>query len=192
MKKNTIRLYYTLMVIGGLMGAIASFMQLIEKIHILKNPSSNLICNINEVINCTNVLNAPQSSVFGFPNAMMSLVLFVLFFSIGLVGISGGNISKWLKNIIFFLSLFTLGFGSWFLWQSTFVIGSICLYCIVNFLGLILVNLGLFRVIIVEYRNKTSHNKLTDSIVGYNLDFIFWGLYCLLVLSTIYFKLGLN
>lgn len=192
MKKNTIRLYYTFMIIGGLMGAVASFMQLIEKIHILKNPSSNLICNINEVINCTNVLNAPQSSVFGFPNAMMSLVLFVLFFSIGLVGISNGNISKWLKNIIFFLSLFTLGFGSWFLWQSTFVIGSICLYCIVNFLGLILVNLGLFRVIVVEYRNIASHNKLIDSIVGYNLDFIFWGLYCLMVLSIIYFKLGLN
>lgn len=185
------KLYYYLITIGGLMGGLASFMQLIEKIHILKNPQINLLCNVNEVVNCTNVLSAPQSAVFGFPNSMMSLVLFVIFFTIGLVGISGGKVSKISLKIIFILSLFTLGFGSWFLWQSTFVIGAICLYCIANFFGLILINAGLARINYFERNNNKSKNILPDKIMANNYDYLLWGLYSLAVLATIYIKLGL-
>ncbi len=150
-----------------------------------------MFCNVNEIVNCTNVLSAPQSAVFGFPNSMMSLVLFVIFFSIGLVGISDGKVSKGMLKIILVLSLFTLGFGSWFLWQSTFVIGSICLYCIANFFGLIIINVGLLRINYFESNNNRSKNSIFDNIIANNYDYFLWGLYSLVVLTTIYIKLGL-
>lgn len=174
------------------MGALASFMQLIEKLHLLKNPGVDLICNVNSVLNCTNVLNAPQSSVFGFPNAMMSLVLFVLFLSVGLIGLTGGTVSRGMRLAIQFLSLFTLVFGIWFLWQSTFNIGAICLYCIFNFAGLILINIGWLRI---NYRDAFKSKRITQKLeygVSNNFDLVGWGLLTLITLVTIYLKLGLG
>lgn len=186
------KIYYGLMVLGAVMGALASFMQLIEKLQLLKNPESNLLCNVNSVLNCTNVLNASQSSVFGFPNSMMSLVLFVLFLGVGLVGMTGGTVSRFTRLLIHFLSLFTLGFGMWFLWQSTFNIGAICLYCILNFAGLILINIGWLRINYVDaFRSKNITNKL-EYTVSNNFDLVGWGLLTLAVLVTIYLQLGMG
>lgn len=183
--------FYRLMVFGGVMGALASFMQLIEKIHLLKNPSVDLICNVNSVLNCTNVLNAPQSAVFGFPNAMMSLVLFVVFLSVGLVGLTGGTVSRGMRLATQFLSLFTLVFGVWFLWQSTYVIGAICLYCIFNFVGLVLINIAWVRVNHKDmFKSKSTNDKL-DKIVANNFDIVAWGVLTLAVLVNIYLKIAL-
>lgn len=179
------------MVFGGLLGGIASFMQLLEKLNLLKNPNVDLICNVNSVLNCTSVLNAWQSSVFGFPNSIMSLTLFIVFFTIGLVGSTGGVISRKLRLVIQFLSLFTLCFGTWFLWQSTFSIGAICLYCILNFAGLVLINLAWVRI---NYQDAFGSKSLTDKlnmVVSNNLDLAGWGLLSLMVLITIYLRLGL-
>lgn len=192
MNNKSLKIKYGLIVLGASMGAFASFMQLIEKLHLLKNPQANLLCNVNSVLNCTNVLNAPQSSVFGFPNAMMSLILFVLFLGVGLVGLTGGSVSRGMRIFVQLLSLFTLGFGLWFLWQSTYYIGAICLYCIANFIGLVLINMGWTRINYRDiFRSKNIKNKL-DYIVENNFDFVGWGFLTLLTLLTIYLKLGLN
>lgn len=186
------KIYYGLVVLGATMGALASFMQLIEKIQLLKNPESNLICNVNSVFNCTNVLNAPQSAVFGFPNSMMSLVLFILFLGVGLVGLTGGKISRGMRLFTQFLSIFTLGFGMWFLWQSTFNIGAICLYCLANFTGLILLNIGWLRINYSDIFKSKSITKNLEHTISNNLDLVGWGILTLTVLVTIYLKLGLG
>ena len=192
MNNKSLNIKYGLIVLGSSMGAFASFMQLIEKLQLLKNPQANLLCNVNSVLNCTNVLNAPQSSVFGFPNAMMSLILFVLFLGVGLVGLTGGLVSRGLRIFVQLLSLFTLGFGLWFLWQSTYNIGAICLYCISNFLGLVLINMEWMRINYQDiFRSKNIINKM-DYIVENNFDFVAWGFLTLLPLLTIYLRLGLN
>jgi len=186
------KISYGLIVLGAAMGALASFMQLIEKLQLLKNPESNLLCNVNSVLNCTNVLNASQSSVFGFPNSMMSLVLFVLFLGVGLVGVTGGVVTRFTRLLIHFLSLFTLGFGMWFLWQSTFSIAAICLYCILNFAGLILINIGWLRINYTDvFKSKNMTQKL-ENFVSNNFDLVGWGLLALAVLITIYIQLGLG
>lgn len=79
------RLYETI-AIAGAIGFLASFFQLLEKIHLLEKPSAQLICNINPVFNCTNILNVWQSSVFGFPNSLICIVFFVIMTTAGLIG----------------------------------------------------------------------------------------------------------
>src|SRR5687767_2689815 len=103
------RAIYITMFIGGIVGMIAAFLQTTEKIALLKNKDAILACDLNSVFSCTSVLNAWQSSVFGFPNSLMCMVLFTIFASIALVGVSGGALPRRLRLGIQVLSLCTLG-----------------------------------------------------------------------------------
>jgi uncharacterized membrane protein len=143
MKQRTI---YGIMTAGGVVGMAAAFSQTTEKITLLKNKDAILTCDLNSVFSCTNVLNAWQSSVFGFPNSLMCLSLFTIFASIALVGVSGGKLPRGLRLGIQLLSLFTLGFALWFLAQSVYVINALCILCIFCFAGLLLVNWGWLRL----------------------------------------------
>src|SRR3989338_1934453 len=67
---------YAYLSAGAAVGALASFIQTIEKINLLKNVGVPLKCDLNSVFSCSNVLNSWQSSVFGFPNSLMCLFFF--------------------------------------------------------------------------------------------------------------------
>ncbi|HSD55904.1 MAG TPA: vitamin K epoxide reductase family protein [Candidatus Saccharimonadales bacterium] len=137
---------YITMLTGGIIGMIAAFLQTTEKIALLKNKDAILACDLNSVFSCTNVLNAWQSAVFGFPNSLMCMALFTIFASIALVGVSGGAMPRKLRLGIQGLSLFTLGFALWFLAQSIYVINALCILCIFCFVGLLLVNWSWLRI----------------------------------------------
>ncbi len=174
---------YSLMVGGAVIGMIAAFWQTLEKLTLLKNKDAILSCNLDSAFSCSNVLNAPQSSVFGFPNSIMCLVLFTIFFSIGLVGLCGGQISKRLRLAIQGLSLFTLGFGLWFLFQSTYRIGAICIFCLFCFGGLLLVNGSWLRV------NQRDINKpWLDRLIRQGGDLFIWLLIAVMIAASIIFK----
>lgn len=133
------------MTVGGAIGMTAAFLQILEKLTLLKNKDAVLTCDLNSVFSCTNVLNAWQSSVFGFPNSLMCLVLFTIFTTIALAGAAGGKLTRGLRLGVQVLSLGTLGFALWFLEQSVYSIGSLCILCIFCFGGLLLVNWGWLR-----------------------------------------------
>ncbi|HXH27311.1 MAG TPA: vitamin K epoxide reductase family protein [Candidatus Acidoferrum sp.] len=137
---------YAVMIAGGLIGMTAAFLQTLEKLTLLQNPHASLYCSINAVFSCTNVLNAWQASVFGFPNSIMCLTLFTIFSAIALAGLSGAGLGKRLRLGVQVLSLLTLGFAIWFLAQSIYVIGAICVFCLVCFAGLLMVNFAWLRL----------------------------------------------
>jgi len=140
------RTTYALMTIGGAIGVVAAFLQTLEKLTLLKHAHQALTCDINSVFSCSNVLNAWQSSVFGFPNSIMCLTLFVIFTTAAVAGWAGSSLAKGFRLGVQGLSLFTLGFALWFLQQSTFVIRSLCIYCLFCFAGLIIVNWAWLRL----------------------------------------------
>ncbi len=128
------------MTVGGVIGMTAAFLQTLEKLTLIKNKDALLSCNLNSVFSCSNVLNAWQSSVFGFPNSILCLVLFTIFTAIALAGATGGKLTRGMRLGIQALSLGTLGFALWFLEQSVYSIVSLCIFCIFCFIGLLLVN----------------------------------------------------
>lgn len=134
------------MLAGGIVGMLAAFLQTTEKMALLKNKDAVLTCDLNSVFSCTNVLNAWQSAVFGFPNSLMCMALFTIFASIALVGVSGGVLPRRLRLGIHAISLATLGFALWFLTQSIYVINALCILCIFCFVGLLFVNWGWLRL----------------------------------------------
>jgi uncharacterized membrane protein len=140
------RVLYAVTAVGGAVGLTAAFIQTLEKIQLLKSAQTTLACDLNSVFSCTNVLHAWQSSVFGFPNSLMCMVFFTLFLGAGLAGLSGSQLSRGFRLGIQALSLFVLGFALWFLQQSIYVIGSLCVLCIFCFGGLLLVNWSWLRL----------------------------------------------
>ena len=131
---------FAIMTAGGAIGMVAAFVQTLEKLELLKNKDAILRCDFNAIFSCSTVLNAPQSAVFGFPNSIMCTVLFTIFFAIGLAGWAGSTLSRGIRLGIQVLALGTLAFALWFLWQSTYVIGALCIFCIFCFAGLLMVN----------------------------------------------------
>lgn len=134
------RILYGIMTAGSATGIVAAFLQTLEKIQLLEHAHDALVCDVNSVFSCTNVLNAWQSSVFGFPNSLFCLVLFVIFGTIAVAGLCGARLPVRLRLGIHALSLFTLGFAIWFLSQSIYAIHALCILCIFCFAGLLLVN----------------------------------------------------
>jgi uncharacterized membrane protein len=188
MKQSTI---YRIMTAGGVIGVVAAFLQTLEKIVLLGDKNATLPCNFNSVFNCSTVLNAWQSSVFGFPNSIMCMALFVIFSSIALVGAAGGVVSRGVRLSIQGLSLFTLGFALWFLWQSTYVIGALCIFCIFCFAGLLMINWGWMRINAKDLPVGEEARAVIGRLIASGTDTFVWVLLAVVVGLAMLLQFGL-
>lgn len=150
-----------ILLVAGLMGVAGTFFQTLEKIAILKNPEEPLWCDRGSALSCTSVLNAWQSSALGVPNSMVGLVVFVLFLTAGLAFVLRTWPSLAFLYVLQFFALFMLGFTLWYLWQTTFVISSLCVYCILNGSAVVVANLAVPRLLVGAGRLQG------DGVVGF-------------------------
>ena len=139
------RTIYSLITAGGVVGLTASFLETIEYQEILKNAHTQLVCDLNSVFSCGNVLNSWQSKIFGFPNSMMCMVFFTLMLSAGLIGLTGGVLVPKLRVWLHGIALFFLCFALWFMWESTFRVHALCILCLFCLAGLFTLNWGWLR-----------------------------------------------
>jgi uncharacterized membrane protein len=174
------KMLYGIMAIGAAIGFIASFLQMLEKIALLKSAHSVLTCNLNSVFNCSNILNAHQSSVFGFPNSLLCISFFALMLSAGLIGWTGGSIDSKLRFVYQAMTLFFVGFGFWYFWQSIFNVGSLCIYCVFCYGGVLAINGAWFRLNYRELPFSKSTRRLLDRAVANGADIFIW---CLIALG---------
>ena len=189
MKHNqyVIRLY-AVMTFGSAVGLVASFMQMMDKLALLKDSGAVLACNVNSALSCSTVLGSPQASVLGPPNALISTVMFCFFLAVGLVGLTGGVVSKRMRFITQLLSLFTLAFGFWFLIQSIFVIQSLCIYCIFNTFGLLLINGAWLRLNYLDVKLHTRVNAAVKGLVAKSFDILVWLIIAIFIIGAALFQ----
>ncbi|WP_433511543.1 vitamin K epoxide reductase family protein [Nonomuraea sp. CA-143628] len=123
------RLLPWLLTLGGLVGLAAAFTLSVEKIALLKNPAYVPSCSLNPVLSCGSVMNTPQAEAFGFPNPLLGVVGFAIVTTVGVVLLTGAGLPRW-----FWLGLqvgvtFGAVFVHWLIYQSLYVIGALCPYC---------------------------------------------------------------
>jgi uncharacterized membrane protein len=165
---------YAVITLAGVIGFLASFFQLLDKIELLKNPSSILFCNLNPVFSCSNILTVWQSSVFGFPNSLMCIIFFVMTLVAGLIGWTGGSITKIMRMVFMGFAWFFVGFGFWYLWQSIFVVGAICIYCVFCYAAVLAISGAWFRLNYRDLRIYKTNQHLIDIILSNGFDIAFW------------------
>jgi len=186
-KQNWIKLY-AIMTAGSVIGLVASFTQMMDKITLLKDSGAPLVCNINASLSCSTVLNSQQASVLGPPNALISTIMFCFFLAIGLAGLTSSVISVKMRFITQFLAIFTLLFGMWFLYQSIFVIQSLCIYCIFNTFGLLLINATWLKLNYLDIKINTKINQVFKKLVEKNYDILIWLIIAILIIASAMFK----
>lgn len=175
MKQNSSqKRLYSIVAIASAVGFIASFLQMIEKVELLKNPQAILTCNINAVFSCTNILNAWQSSVFGFPNSLMCIAFFALTLAIGLVGWTSGSINKNLRLTFQGFALFFIGFGFWYLWQSIFIVGAICIFCLFCYAAVLTIAGAWLRINQKDSPFSKKVQKIIDRMIASGNDIFIW------------------
>ncbi len=77
---------------------------------------------------------------------MLCMVFFTTMFASGLVGLTGGLLAARLRLWLQGIATFFLGFALWFMWESTFRVGALCILCLFCFTGLLTLNWGWLRM----------------------------------------------
>lgn len=123
--------YPYILMIGSFIGLLASFILGVDTIKFLKNPDISLLCDINPFISCTSVANTWQSEIFGFSNSLLGIVVFSMFFTVGVMLFFNGRPKRFFWLLVNLNCLAAMVFVIWFFYQSVYNIGSLCLYCMI-------------------------------------------------------------
>jgi uncharacterized membrane protein len=125
------------LLITGLIGFLAAFQLIVERIHNLQNPEDPLSCAVSPFIDCGANFDAWQGSLLGFPNPLLGVAGFVAPIAVAVGLLAGARFDRW------FWRLFTGGilgaylFITWLFTQTAFVIGVLCPFCMVVWLATI-------------------------------------------------------
>lgn len=115
----------------GLIGALASFLLLYERILLWQDADHSTACDISPWVSCGQVMESWQASTFGFPNIFIGVVGFPLVVAIG-VGLLGSvQHPRWYWGGLQVGVLFAFGFCVWLWSQAVYVLGTLCPYCMI-------------------------------------------------------------
>lgn len=138
------------MLIGAVLSLIASFVLSLEAVILAANPSAELACSVNLVLNCATVALHPSAETFGFPNGFLGLMAESVVITVAVAGLAG---VKFPKKFMFAAQIgYGLGFiFAWYLFfTSFFVIGALCPWCLLVTLTTTLVFFAITRYNIRE------------------------------------------
>lgn len=120
-----------ILVVGGIIGFLASFILTVEKIELIKNPAYLPSCNLSPILSCGSVMNTPQAEVFGFPNSLIGVAGFAIIVTIGMALLAGAKFKRWFWLGLQAGVLFGIIFVTWLQFQSIYRINALCPYCMV-------------------------------------------------------------
>ncbi|MFC4605373.1 vitamin K epoxide reductase family protein [Rhodococcus kronopolitis] len=120
-----------LLLIGGLVGALASFVLTVEKLALVADPGYIPTCSLNPVLNCGSVMETAQASVFGFPNSLLGIAGFSVVAATGAGLLAGARFARWYWMGLQVGVSAAVVFVHWLIVQSLYVIGALCPYCMV-------------------------------------------------------------
>jgi uncharacterized membrane protein len=84
-----------LLVVGGIIGLLCSFILTVDKMAVLRNPNFHPICNLNPVLSCGSVMSSSQASAFGFDNTFVGLAGFAVLVTTGVTILAGAQLKRW-------------------------------------------------------------------------------------------------
>jgi uncharacterized membrane protein len=118
------------MLVSACLSLIASFVLSVDALALAADPDASLSCNINEVISCGTVGSSWQAHLFGFPNAYLGMLAEPVVITIAVASLGGVRFPRWFMFAA--QIVYTLGFifAYWLLYQSMFVIGAMCPWCL--------------------------------------------------------------
>ena len=118
-----------LVVVGSAIGFLASMILTIDRIKLLTNPATNLVCDISPFVTCGPVMSSRAGALFGFPNPLLGIAGFALAGTTGVVVLAGARLARWYLAVFQLGTLLAVVFITWLQTQSLYVIGALCIWC---------------------------------------------------------------
>ena len=124
------RFYPWLLIVGGSLGLLASYVIMVDKLKLLENPKFVPSCSINPVLSCGTVMQSAQAHAFGFPNPFLGLAGYAAVVTIGVAILAGAKFKSWFWKGFNLGTLGGVAFIQWLIFETTFRIQAICLWCV--------------------------------------------------------------
>lgn len=144
------------MLVASVAGLAASFILTIDKFKILKDIGYTPSCNINATLNCKSVMLSDQAEAFGFPNSIIGIGAFSMMLVIAVLLFFQVALPKLFLQIATGGTVLAVIFCHWLAYETTFVIGALCPYCMVAWVATLLVLSVLTRELVEIKKNKTE------------------------------------
>ena len=183
---------YWAMLVSSTLSLIASLVLSYDAVKLAGTPSSKLSCDINAIVSCGKVAKSWQSSLLGFPNSFIGLMLEPVVMTIAIAGLSLVLFPRKFMRVAHVGYGLGLIFALWLLSQSLFVIHALCPWCLLVTISTVTVFSTITRVAILENIWNLSEARQLKLV---NLLDRGWGrviytfTYAVLILG-IYFKYG--
>lgn len=123
------RSYGWLLVVGSVLGIVASWELIRAQITLLREPLAELTCDVNPLVSCGDSLNVWQGNLLGVPNSFVGAMAFAALLVLGLLLASGRSLPRWMWWGLSAGCLGGMVFVSWFLGQSLLVLDKLCPFC---------------------------------------------------------------
>ncbi|MFJ3721286.1 vitamin K epoxide reductase family protein [Streptomyces sp. NPDC090045] len=118
-----------LLLIGGLIGTLASGVLAYDRIRTLEDPLFTPGCNVNAVLSCGDVMTTWQGNLLGFPNTLLGLAGFAALAALGLALVAGAVFPRGLWRVLWAGLAAGFAFTVWLIGQCLYVIGALCPWC---------------------------------------------------------------
>ena len=153
------------MLFGAVSGFLASFLLTIDKVKILKDAKYNPSCNINQVLNCKSVMLSKQAEVFGFPNSLIGIGAFAIFIAVAIAILGKVDFPRWFIDVALGGTILGVIFSHWLAYQTTFVIGALCPYCMVAWFGNFLILSSLIQTKL-EIKSRAIEDEAAKLVIS--------------------------
>ena len=120
------------LLVGGLIGFVASAVLLVERIRLAEDSDYVPTCSINPVLSCGNVMESAQAALLGFPNPIIGVACWAAPIAVGVAILAGARFRRW------FWMLFNLGvLGAvvlviFLIYSSLYDVYVLCPYCMIT------------------------------------------------------------
>jgi len=154
--------YVEMLLTAGL-GLVAALVLSVEAIALAENPLADLSCDINAVLSCGKVGLSWQASLLGFPNSFLGLIAEPVVITIAVAALGGVRFPRWFMLSAQVVYLIGFLFAYWLFYQSFFVIGALCPWCLLVTVTTTFVFVSLLRVNLLD-NNFGLSSRAYDSV----------------------------
>ncbi|MEU9372983.1 vitamin K epoxide reductase family protein [Streptomyces sp. NPDC048255] len=120
-----------LLLIGGLIGTLASGVLTYDRVRTLEDPLFTPGCNVNAVLSCGDVMTTWQGNLLGFPNMLLGIAGFAALAALGAALVAGAVFPRRLWQGLWAATAAGFAFTVWLIGQCLYVIGALCPWCAV-------------------------------------------------------------
>jgi uncharacterized membrane protein len=125
------------LIISAVGGVVAAVALTVEKLQLLRTPGGRLSCDVSVLVACGKGLQSWQGSLLNFPNSIVGIAAWSVLLVIGLTMLTRSTFAfaVWVGLNIGLLA--GLGLVIFLIYQSIYVLGTLCPWCMATWVVMI-------------------------------------------------------